>query len=68
MVLGAAPQLPSVSIAAISSAVSAKPSMLDEAHKRGIRMITDLVMNHTSDTHPWFEESRRHPEGHYGDF
>jgi maltose alpha-D-glucosyltransferase / alpha-amylase len=42
--------------------------LLDEAHKRGIRVITDLVMNHTSDTHPWFEESRRNPEGPYGDY
>ena len=42
--------------------------LLDEAHKRGIRVVTDLVMNHTSDTHPWFEESRRNPEGPYGDF
>ena len=42
--------------------------LLDEAHKRGIRVITDLVMNHTSDTHPWFEESRRNPDGPYGDF
>ncbi|WP_214404222.1 maltose alpha-D-glucosyltransferase [Pseudonocardia lacus] len=42
--------------------------LLDEAHKRGIRVITDLVMNHTSDQHPWFEESRRNPEGPYGDF
>jgi maltose alpha-D-glucosyltransferase / alpha-amylase len=42
--------------------------LLDEAHKRGIRVVTDLVMNHTSDTHPWFEESRRNPEGPYGNF
>ena len=42
--------------------------LLDEAHKRGIRVITDLVMNHTSDQHPWFEESRRNPDGPYGGF
>jgi maltose alpha-D-glucosyltransferase/alpha-amylase len=43
-------------------------TLLDEAHKRGIRVITDLVMNHCSDQHPWFEESRRNPDGPYGDF
>ncbi len=42
--------------------------LLDEAHRRGIRVITDLVMNHTSDVHPWFQESRRDPDGPYGDF
>jgi maltose alpha-D-glucosyltransferase / alpha-amylase len=42
--------------------------LLDEAHKRGIRVITDLVMNHTSDQHPWFQESRRDPDGPYGDY
>ena len=29
------------------------------AHDRGIRIITDLVLNHTSDQHPWFQEARR---------
>src|ERR671931_1584961 len=32
---------------------------LEAAHARGIRVIADLVMNHTSDQHPWFQESRR---------
>ena len=33
-------------------------AFLDDAHRRGIRVIADLVMNHTSDEHPWFIESR----------
>ncbi len=32
--------------------------LLEEAHARGIRVIADLVINHTSDQHPWFLESR----------
>ncbi|HXR53667.1 MAG TPA: maltose alpha-D-glucosyltransferase [Acidimicrobiales bacterium] len=32
--------------------------LLDDAHRRGIRFVADLVMNHSSDTHPWFVESR----------
>jgi maltose alpha-D-glucosyltransferase/alpha-amylase len=31
---------------------------LEEAHKRNMRVVADLVMNHTSDQHPWFQESR----------
>ena len=33
--------------------------LVEEAHKRGMRVVADLVMNHTSDQHPWFEESRQ---------
>jgi maltose alpha-D-glucosyltransferase/alpha-amylase len=34
---------------------------LDEAHRRGIRVVTELVLNHTSDQHPWFQRARRSP-------
>lgn len=36
-------------------------AFLDAAHARGIRVITDLVVNHTSDQHPWFQEARLSP-------
>src|SRR5579872_4397050 len=32
--------------------------VLDSAHKRGIRVIIEMVLNHTSDQHPWFQEAR----------
>ena len=43
-------------------------ALLDAAHAKGIRVIVDFVMNHTSDQHLWFQESRAHPDGPYGDF
>ncbi len=37
---------------------------LREAHRRGLRVITELVVNHTSDKHPWFQRARSAPPGH----
>jgi maltose alpha-D-glucosyltransferase/alpha-amylase len=42
--------------------------LVEEAHARGMRIIADLVMNHTSDAHPWFQASRSDPDGPYGDY
>lgn len=36
---------------------------IQEAHKRGLRIITELVINHTSDQHPWFQKARRAKKG-----
>ncbi|MDP1641706.1 MAG: alpha-amylase family glycosyl hydrolase, partial [Phenylobacterium sp.] len=36
---------------------------IDEAHGRGMRVITELVINHTSDQHPWFQAARKAPPG-----
>ena len=38
-------------------------AFLKEAHKRGLRVITELVINHTSDQHPWFQRARKAPKG-----
>ena len=49
-------------------------TLVNEAHERGIRVIIDLVVNHTSDSHPWFTEACSYirkngaPGGDYGDF
>jgi maltose alpha-D-glucosyltransferase / alpha-amylase len=36
---------------------------LQEAHKRNLKVITELVINHTSDQHPWFQRARKAPKG-----
>ncbi len=36
---------------------------LREAHRRGLKVVTELVLNHTSDQHPWFQRARRAPKG-----
>ena len=41
---------------------------VNHARKRGMRVILDLVVNHTSDQHPWFKEARRDPESFYRDW
>ncbi|MCI0530371.1 MAG: alpha-amylase, partial [candidate division Zixibacteria bacterium] len=38
-------------------------TFLNETHKRGLRVITELVVNHTSDQHEWFQKARRAPAG-----
>jgi maltose alpha-D-glucosyltransferase/alpha-amylase len=39
-----------------------------QAEERGIRVIVDLVVNHTSNQHPWFQEARKNPDSKYRDF
>ena len=41
---------------------------LDAAHQRGLRVIVDLVLNHTSDQHPWFQQARISPESATRDY
>jgi maltose alpha-D-glucosyltransferase/alpha-amylase len=41
---------------------------VQRAHERGMRVLTDLVVNHTSDEHPWFQASRSDPESKYRDW
>jgi oligo-1,6-glucosidase len=42
--------------------------LLAEMHKRGIKLVMDLVVNHTSDEHPWFIESRKSKDNPYREF
>lgn len=43
-------------------------TLLEEAHKRGLKILMDLVVNHCSDEHEWFQEACKDPEGKYGKY
>ena len=43
-------------------------NFLQEAHRRNMKVIMDLVINHTSDEHPWFIESRKSQDNPYRDY
>ncbi|WP_458127030.1 glycoside hydrolase family 13 protein [Paenibacillus sp. Z3-2] len=43
-------------------------TLIHEAGKRGIRIIMDLVLNHTSDEHPWFQEAKKGKDNPYHDY
>jgi maltose alpha-D-glucosyltransferase/alpha-amylase len=43
-------------------------ALIDAAHARGLRVISDLVLNHTSDQHPWFQAARRDRASPYRDY
>ncbi|MFT8887817.1 MAG: alpha-glucosidase [Ethanoligenens sp.] len=42
--------------------------LIEQADKRGIKILMDLVVNHTSDQHPWFQEALRDPHSKYADY
>lgn len=42
--------------------------LVTKAHERNMRIVIDLPLNHTSDQHEWFQQSRSDPDGPYGDF
>ena len=42
--------------------------LVEQAHQRGLKIITDMVLNHTSDQHPWFQQGRMDPRSPYRDY
>ncbi|HEK9073716.1 TPA: alpha-glucosidase [Streptococcus equi subsp. zooepidemicus] len=55
-------------IAAIFGDMADMDELLDEAKQRGIKIIMDLVVNHTSDEHAWFVEARENPDSPKRDY
>jgi oligo-1,6-glucosidase len=43
-------------------------TLISEIHGRGMKIVLDLVINHTSDQHAWFRESRKSRDNEYSDF
>ncbi len=42
--------------------------LISEIHRRGLKLIMDLVVNHTSDEHHWFQESKKSKDNPYRDY
>ncbi|MFZ9197422.1 MAG: glycoside hydrolase family 13 protein [Bacilli bacterium] len=42
--------------------------LIDEVHRRGMKIISDIVLNHTSDQHPWFKDAIANPKSPYRDY
>lgn len=55
-------------VAAQYGSIADFTELVQQTHARGMRIVVHLVMNHTSDQHPWFQSSRADPDGPYGDF
>jgi maltose alpha-D-glucosyltransferase/alpha-amylase len=43
-------------------------NLVEQAHQRGLRLVTDLVVNHTSDQHPWFQAARQDRHSRFRDY
>lgn len=54
--------------ASVEAKQKAFRDFLAEAHRNGLRVIFDIAMNHTSEEHPWFVESRKGPDNPYRDY
>ncbi len=55
-------------IAEVFGSVDDLRELLEQTHKRGMRLIMDLVVNHTSDQHPWFQAARADANSPYRDY